>query len=649
MVKILDLAGYFVLRGLVGFFNLLPHRIAIGIGSILGRCAYYMSGRRRVAYADLKSALGNSLSEAERWRVVKKHYAHLGKMLVEILRFPSFDQKILDRVVRIHHRERFEEAIQQGKGVVLLTAHFGNWELLQIVSGILGKPMHVLAREQKHSKLNDFLNDLREIHGSVSVKRGIAVRDFLRALRKQDLVGILGDQDAGRDGGIIIPFFGRKTTIPTGAFELANRTGAPVLPCFIVRGSGAYHDIFVEPPIETRAHEKSKEFVKCQTEKYVKILENYIGRYPDQWLWEAKRWKYTWTKRLLILSDGKAGHVKQSKALAKAFRDLQDQYDRPGMEYPTRVIDVIFKSGVHRILFPFVCLLILPWAQGRIRWLSFFFKKETSQALVEASADFVISAGASLAPLNLCLAKDSKAKSIVIMKPSFPFQFFRYDLAVIPAHDRGKVPTRIFRRLLALGESEPQKIQEASKKIADEIPLPEKIKISVFLGGPTRHFRMELSKIEVLFSALDRLSKKVGDYLVTTSRRTPDFIARYLKDKIARDRSCQMLVVAKEDPRPEVVLGMMDLADILIVSEDSISMISEAVQTGKKVIVLNLDTKSLPDKHRRFQKALLERSAVVSAAPEELEEKILQVIKLPPSLLLEEEKVALQKILREIL
>jgi KDO2-lipid IV(A) lauroyltransferase len=649
MRTFLDVVAYGSVRILVVFFSTVPLQTALRIGAFFGRCLFYFSKRRHTAYADLKSAFGSRFNESERWRIVRDHYAHLGQTAVEVMRFPLLDQDFIRSHIRIHHSERFYEAIRENRGVILLTAHFGNWELLQIISGILGKPIHVLARNQKHSRLNEFLNELRQSHGSVAMTRGIGVRGLLRALRRKELIGVVGDQDAGKYGGVIVSLLGRKTTVPTGAFDLARRTGAPVLPCFMVRVEGPCHEIFVEEPIRCR---EDAEDLEPLVRRFVGILEDLISRFPSQWLWSSKRWKHTWTKRLLILSDEKTGHVKQSEALARKIMSLDTQYGRPGMEYPTEKMVVRFKSEWHKRFFPFFALFFIPWAQGRLRWLSVFFTEETQKEIRVASADFILSSGSSLIPLNLCLARECRAKSFVLMRPSFPFNFFRYDLAVVPAHDKGLMPSESFRTLLVPSQIDPDEFESSASKLEKELRDVSRIKLGIFLGGPTRRYRMNLGDIENVIAILERISDRAGDYLLTTSRRTPACIARLLKLKRAKLSSCQMLVIASEDQRSEVVSGMMALADILIVTEDSISMISEAVSAGKKVIVLSFGTNGLPAKHRRFRDILAGHRAVVIAQPEDLEEKILNIghyIHSQPQRMMQEEHEALQRRLQEIL
>ncbi|MCM8776152.1 MAG: mitochondrial fission ELM1 family protein, partial [Candidatus Omnitrophica bacterium] len=449
--------------------------------------------------------------------------------------------------------------------------------------------------------------------------------------------------------GLILPFLGRKTTIPTGAFQLAGRFQARLIPCFTVHRGGPYHDIFIGEAIECPDKEDDQAGFARAVQHYLAILEDFIERFPREWLWGSKRWKYCWTKRLVILSDGKAGHVKQSMALAERFQSLQTQYGRPGMEYLIKIIDVQFRTPWRKRLFSWFAFFFIPWAQGRLHWLKFFLMDETLKELAATPADFVISAGSSLVALNLCLARESRAKSVVLMKPSFPYNLFRYDLAVIGLHDGGIIPQEAFRTLLAPGSIDGEDLEKASQVIQKGLRDPAHVKIAVFIGGPTRRYRLHLGDIEKLIMVLEHLSKSYGDYLLTTSRRTPESIVRFLKSKEPYLTSCQMLVIAREDPRPEVVPGMMGLADVLIVTEDSISMISEAVRSAKKVIVLELGSQELPEKHRRFKQILQKQSAVVLAGLDDLEEKIRWIRKQEVSKVIESEELALIGRLQEIL
>lgn len=640
--------AYHLLSGLITAFTRLPLPVAAAAGRAAGFCAsVFLARRRSSAYADLKSAFGNRYDEKKRFSLVRKHFAHLGQVGVEMLYFPRLKLDELKARLTIHHKERYDRLMEEKKPVVLLTAHFGNWEILQVIGTLEGRPIHVLQRPQKKALFDRILSDLRESQGSFAVSRGMGVRELLRALRHAEPVGLLGDQDAGKHEGRIERLFGRKTTVPSGPFELAARTNAVLLPVFIVSHRGGKHEIFVEEPVESI--EATETGYQAAMRRYLDRLEFFAAKYPEQWLWGAKRWKYSWTKRLAILSDGKPGHVKQSEAVAARFQKVHSQYGRPGMEYPLQTLQVEYKSRGHRYAFAAFAVFFIPMAQGRLSWLNFFLKPESAAALREVSADFFISCGSSLTPLNLCLARECRAKSIVLMKPAFPFSLFRYDLALVPAHDRGRVPKETFRTLLVPSQSDLQQLEASARAFSASLPDAAKVRASLFIGGPTRNYPMKQAAIEQVIESLEAASPRLGDYVVTTSRRTSAETVLMLKKRAPALKGCQQLIIASEDMRKEVVPGMMQIADILIVTEDSISMISEAIASGKKVIVLGLATMSLPVKHRRFLELLCEKEAIVMAGAADLGTVLGQMEQSPKPALMAEQDEALLKRLEAIL
>jgi len=239
MSKASDLLGIQTLRGLSAVLNLLPPKVAVFIGRMLGEAAYFIPSKRKgIAYVDLKAVFGTRFTESERRKLVRRNYGYLGELLADLLRFPKMTKASMAKTVKVHHEERYLEAHAQNKGVLVITGHLGNWELLQFVSNVFyDYPVHLIAAGQKHNKINEYLNSLRSCRGSTVITRGqgMGVVAAYRALMDKKTAGMLGDRDAGRRGGIIVRLFGRKTTIPTGPFELALKTGSPIFPCFLMR------------------------------------------------------------------------------------------------------------------------------------------------------------------------------------------------------------------------------------------------------------------------------------------------------------------------------------------------------------------------------------------------------------------------------
>ncbi len=596
----LDWAGYWLLRLLTVVFQRLSLERGLAVGRILGGWAYCLIPRRRVVYTNLKAAFPES-SALERKCWTKNSFQHLGMMAVEILRSPKLTPEDLERLVQTRGYEDYIKRYESGEGLILLTAHLGNWELSQIVEGLRGRLMTVLARRQKMKRLDAFLNSFRQNLGTLSVgKEKGGIRDLIRTLREGGCVGMLGDQAGGNDG-VWVRFFGRLVTAPRGPLALALKTGVSVYPTFFIRRHGPYHELVFEPPLELVRTGDWEKDITVNTQKYIDRLESYLTRFPSQWLWGHKRWKKTRTKRITILSDGKPGHVKQSEALVKEW--LETGKDKnPPYEFQVEKVEVRFRGPWSKRLFHLFAFFFIPWAQGRLSWLRPFFTDECMKKIEKTNPDLIVSAGASLAPLNLCLSRENLGKSVILMKPSFPYNLSRYDLALIPFHDRGLLPPRSVRVQGALSGMDSNTLEASGRVLAHTLRDPKKVRISFFLGGETRNFKPSLSDVESILSEIEQASQRLGgDFLVTTSRRTPEPINQFIRSQLGSHPRCQLCVIGSEDGRPEVVPGMMALADFLVVTEDSLSMISEAISSSKPVVVVKMGVDGLPKKHYRFQ------------------------------------------------
>jgi KDO2-lipid IV(A) lauroyltransferase len=234
---ILDLLGYFGLRAASSLICRMPERMAEKTGTVLGACAFSLHSRRRVAYADIKAALGPQFSEKARMQIIRDQYRHFGQMFVEVLRIPRISRSDIEKNVEISNFEYFRQTVDGQCGAILITGHFGNWELLQIISGIFDKPVYALNRPQKLTRMNEYLNRLRKTQGSVTIGRGMGVRDLLRALKRKELVGILG-----QNGRRYSPIFGTQDNDSDRSFRAGLPDGSAGV-------AGFYgQDEWVSPP-----------------------------------------------------------------------------------------------------------------------------------------------------------------------------------------------------------------------------------------------------------------------------------------------------------------------------------------------------------------------------------------------------------------
>jgi len=263
------------------------HWIGAGIGAALSS----VSPRHwRIVRANLRLALGREKSEEELAAIARGCYRHLGKCMMEFIRLPAMSADDIRRVTHFGGREHLDSALECGRGVMLLTAHLGNWEMVGARIAAEGYRLNVIARPQRDDRLTDYIRRTREVAGMRVLDREVAVRRSLLALRRNELVGILLDQNAG-DDGVFVDFFGQPASTAPGAAAFALRTGAAVLPTFGSRNADNSHAIEIGEPVPLMKTGDREQDILANTARYTKIIEEQIRRHPDQWFWLHKRWK----------------------------------------------------------------------------------------------------------------------------------------------------------------------------------------------------------------------------------------------------------------------------------------------------------------------------------------------------------------------
>ena len=196
----------------------------------------------------------------------------------------------MDRFVRFRNRERLDKAYEKGKGIIVLTAHFGSWELMAAALRENNCPGVTIGRRIYFKKYDDFLNRLRKSRDVEVIYRDESPRKMLKTLKKNWIVGIVADQDVDSVDGVFVNFFGQAAYTPTGPVALAKASGAVLLPVFIIR-EGSRHTIAIDEPIELRDTGDKEADLIYNTQKWSDVVESYIRRYPDQWVWMHRRWK----------------------------------------------------------------------------------------------------------------------------------------------------------------------------------------------------------------------------------------------------------------------------------------------------------------------------------------------------------------------
>lgn len=282
-----ELAAVRVVGAVAG---VLPAWLARALGAALGRTFYLLDrSHRRVALANLAQCFP-ARSEAERKSIARRMFAHFGVLLLELLRFGRLSPEQMRARVVVDGEERVRAAYAQGKGVLFFTGHFGFWEMHAMVHALVFQPIGVLARPLDNPGLHVLLEDMRQRTGNTVIYREGAVRKVLRTLSMGQGVALLIDQHMHSPDAIWVQFFQRPAATTSTLAALALRTGAPVIPVFAVPLSDGRLRLIYEHPVQPPAAD-SPEPVREFTQRCTDVLEMYVRRQPELWLWMHRRWR----------------------------------------------------------------------------------------------------------------------------------------------------------------------------------------------------------------------------------------------------------------------------------------------------------------------------------------------------------------------
>ena len=288
-----DFAEYAVAQAVLKTLEYLPLPVARACaGGIGGLARLFTPGWRRAAYRNLEIALPDSDLPTRR-RIVDRVYQNLGRILLSLGRMPRLDSANIHDWIGYEGFEHFERALSGGKGVLFMTAHLGNWELSATAHALLGNPMHVMVRTFDNPRLDRLVDDYRTLHGNRTIRKQDYGRALLGALKNNEAVGVLVDQNAVGDDAIFIDFFGVKAAATSGFAKIAMRTGAAVIPGFALwdREAGRYALKFY-PLLELADTGNPEQDLVTNTQLCQSKIEEVIRDYPDQWLWIHRRWKH---------------------------------------------------------------------------------------------------------------------------------------------------------------------------------------------------------------------------------------------------------------------------------------------------------------------------------------------------------------------
>ena len=283
----------YLLTRLVGFFaKLVPLKLAHFIGDRLGDLFFFViKTRKNVALKNLHASFGDEKNNRELKAIVHRNYRHFGRVLMEFARIPLLKRATILDQIPIHNIRLVTEAISQGKGLMILSGHFGNWEYMAAALANVGTDLYCVFKEQKNLAVDNIIKQVRMSVGLRPFKtKGGAAKGILKALKEKKAVLILDDQDAGRKGEMI-EFFSRPASTARGPALIAIKHRVPVIMAFGVREPDGLIRIHLEKFPKTDKFAESDEGVKQFLMQYNKILEQYIRKYPEQWFWLHRRWK----------------------------------------------------------------------------------------------------------------------------------------------------------------------------------------------------------------------------------------------------------------------------------------------------------------------------------------------------------------------
>jgi len=258
--------------------------------SLLMLCYHAAAKHRLIALHNLRCAFPEKDME-ELIRIAKGVYRNLAITMAEFFSMPYITRENLHEWLELEGLEHFEAGIAQGKGLLTIIAHFGNWELMPVTAPFFLKSGYIVYRPLDSPVLDNMVEYVRTINGNVMVMKGGSGKRILELLKENHPIAILGDQNVAAREGVFVNFFGRPACTGVGLAVLALRSGAPVLPMFMARQKSGKYKFILKPLVEiSRTGDYEKDLLE-NTQRFTKVVEDVVREYPDQWFWIHQRWK----------------------------------------------------------------------------------------------------------------------------------------------------------------------------------------------------------------------------------------------------------------------------------------------------------------------------------------------------------------------
>lgn len=289
--KLQEKLEYYAVRlmlGAVGVFSLKTSmKFGKGVGKLIGS---RLRGLRRAARRNLEIAFPD-WTESERDKVAIGTFESLGRHLGFVSHFKRLNPEDIPKLVEVVGKEHFDKAYAEGCGVLFFTGHFGSWEIFNLLPQAFGHGINILVRRIDNPLVENYVDKMRTRFGSITLDKTRSARAMFRVLEEGELLGILADLNVQEKEGVFVDFFGVPASTTTSIARLALKTGAVVVPAFAVwEESKQKYVVYLEPAVEYEKTEKADEEIKILTQKITHVVEKYVRKYPEQWLWIHKRW-----------------------------------------------------------------------------------------------------------------------------------------------------------------------------------------------------------------------------------------------------------------------------------------------------------------------------------------------------------------------
>jgi len=284
---------YWLLLAIGALLRLLPYRVNLKIANFLGKISFSLLRiRRKVTLDNLKMVFGNQKTENEIEKIALRSYCIMARGFIEHLTFPALSQEKILSNLEFKNLHYLDEIMQHGKGAILVSSHFGSWQIGGTSVRLAGYPMNFLVQRQNNHLVEDLVYGYVEDKGVKVLYKSVSAGKILELLNSNQIVAVLPDQDAGKNG-VIVNFMGQPASTHKGPAFFSLKTGAPIIIALSLNKQNGKHTVVMEKPIYPHPTGDRDEDIKNLTQVYTGKIEEYIRKYPEHWFWQHRRWKST--------------------------------------------------------------------------------------------------------------------------------------------------------------------------------------------------------------------------------------------------------------------------------------------------------------------------------------------------------------------